>query len=53
VSQPESERLFDPDRLAALLSTGLLDSADNAEFDRLSELTRRVLRVPVALISRC
>lgn len=40
-----------PERLKALRETGLLDSAPEAEFDRLTALVRRVLNAPVALIS--
>jgi diguanylate cyclase (GGDEF)-like protein len=39
------------DRLKALRSTGLLDSAPEARFDRLTRLIRRLLGVPVALVS--
>jgi signal transduction histidine kinase len=35
----------------ALRATGLLDTPPEADFDRLTELVRRVLRVPVALVS--
>lgn len=41
----------DPKRLRALRQTGLLDSPPAEEFDRITELVRRVLAVPVALIS--
>lgn len=41
----------DPDRIAALRRTGLLDTAPEAPFDRLTELAAKTLRVPVALIS--
>ncbi len=39
------------DRLKALRSTGLLDSAPEERFDRLTRLIRRLLSVPVALVS--
>lgn len=39
------------DRLKALRSTGLLDSAPEARFDRLTRLIRRLLGVPTALVS--
>ena len=39
------------ERLAALRSTGLLDSPDESAFDRLTALVSTALRVPVALIS--
>ncbi len=41
----------DPRRLQALHATGLLDSPPEDTFDRVTELVRRVLAVPVALIS--
>ncbi len=41
----------DPRRLRALRATGLLDSPPEEAFDRLTDLVRRVLAVPVALIS--
>jgi PAS domain S-box-containing protein len=40
-----------PARLAALRMTALLDSPPEAAFDRLAQLVRRLLRVPVSLIS--
>lgn len=41
----------DPQRLAALRATGLLDTPPAEGFDRLTDLVRRVLAVPVALVS--
>lgn len=41
----------DPDRLAALRETGLLDSEVEEEFDRLTRLATVLLRVPGALFS--
>lgn len=41
----------DPDRLAALRATGLLDSAPEEAFDRITRLAERFLSVPVAMIS--
>lgn len=41
----------DAKRLRALRATGLLDSPPTEAFDRLTDLVRRVLAVPVALIS--
>ena len=46
-----STRLHDPKRLQALQRTGLLDSAPEPTFDRITALVCRLLRVPVALIS--
>src|SRR4051794_38838457 len=47
-----SHRLTGPDaeRLAELRRTGLLDSPREAAYDRITELTTRLLEVPVALI---
>jgi two-component sensor histidine kinase len=39
------------ERRAALLATGLLDSPIDAEFDRITGLVSRLMRVPVALVS--
>ena len=51
----DSETVFasvtDPDRLAALRATGLLDSAPEEAFDRITRLAERLLGVPVAMIS--
>src|SRR3712207_2992610 len=44
-------RLDDPQRLAALRATGLLDSPSEEAFDRLTRLVTRVLDVPVALVT--
>ena len=41
----------DPERLAALHRTCLLDSKAEEEFDRLTRLARRALNVPATLIS--
>ncbi|HET7458172.1 MAG TPA: GAF domain-containing sensor histidine kinase [Gemmatimonadaceae bacterium] len=41
----------DPERLAALHATALLDSPAEAAFDRLTRLASRLLRAPVALVS--
>ena len=43
--------LQDPARLAALDATGLLDSAPENPFDRVTNLVRRLLGVPVSLVS--
>jgi PAS domain S-box-containing protein len=43
--------LNEPARVAALRETGLLDSPREESFDRLTRLTARLLRVPVALFS--
>lgn len=43
--------LHDPLRLAALGETGLLDSAPEESFDRLTRLAVRVLDVPTALVT--
>jgi PAS domain S-box-containing protein len=43
--------LTDPDRLAALRQTRLLDTPAEAVFDRLARLAARLLDVPIALMS--
>jgi diguanylate cyclase (GGDEF)-like protein len=43
--------LGDPRRLAALAESGLLDSAPEAAFDRVTRLVAEVLHVPVALFT--
>jgi PAS domain S-box-containing protein len=45
-----TDAVSNPDRLAALYRTGLLDTASPA-FDRLTRLAARILDVPVALVS--
>jgi PAS domain S-box-containing protein len=45
-----SALLRDPDRVAAVRRTGLLDDAPDPAFDRLTRLAGRLLRCPVALI---
>jgi GAF domain-containing protein len=44
-------RLDDPERLAALRATGLLDSWPEPEFDRVTRLAARALAAPVAILS--
>lgn len=41
----------DPDRLAELRATALLDSAPEEVFDRITRLAERLLHVPVAMVS--
>ncbi len=43
--------ILDSGRLAALASTGLLDSEPEPEFDRLTALTARVAGAPVSLVA--
>jgi PAS domain S-box-containing protein len=43
--------LHDPDRLAALRSTNLLDSGTEEAFDRLTRLASKFLRAPVSLVT--
>ena len=43
--------LGDPDRLAALYRSGLLDSPAEPGFDRLTRLAARILRAPISLVS--
>lgn len=45
------DALDDPDRLGALYRTGLLDSAPEPGFDRLTRLAARILRAPISLVS--
>lgn len=45
------ERLNNPERLAALKATGLLDSPTNPNYDRLTKLISKLLGVPFSLIS--
>jgi len=45
------DRLANSDRLAALHTTGLLDSPPELAFDRITGLVTRALNAPVALIS--
>ena len=46
-----AEAVRDPQRLAALHQAGLLDTAAEPAFDRVTALVRRVLGVPTALVS--
>ncbi len=48
---PAMDRVRDPWRLVVLRSTGLLDQVREPSFDRLTRLTARVLKCPVALVS--
>ena len=50
-SEPPSDPRRDPDRLAALRRTALLDTPAEEAFDRLTRLVTTVLGVPVALVS--
>ena len=45
------DAVSDPERLAALHATNLLDSPAERAFDRITKLAARVLHAPVALIS--
>ncbi len=47
----DSSALDDPDRLAELRATELLDSAPEEPFDRITRLAERLLDVPVAMIT--
>lgn len=47
----DSSALDDPDRLAELRATGLLDSPPEEPFDRITRLAERLLDVPVAMIT--
>lgn len=49
--KPDLSRIDDPDRLAALRRTLLLDSPGEPSFDRLTELASLILDAPVSLVS--
>ena len=51
VEAPLLRPLDDPERLAALRETALLDSPAEGAFDRLTRLAARLLRAPIALVS--
>jgi two-component system, cell cycle sensor histidine kinase and response regulator CckA len=51
VDRTASDRLNDVERLAAVAGLGLVAAPGSPEFDRLTDLTRRVLGVPVALVT--
>lgn len=45
------ERLRDPQRLAAVLRTALMDTPTEEDFDRLARMTARIFRTPTAIVS--
>src|SRR5689334_5819059 len=47
---PPDSAVHDPERLAALTDTGLLDSPADPAYDRIAELAASMLDAPVALI---
>lgn len=47
----DREVLADPARIAALARSGLLDSPPEETFDRLTRISTRALRVPVAMLT--
>ena len=49
--QPASLPADEEQRVQALVNTGLLDSAEEKRFERLTKLAQQVLHVPVALVS--
>ena len=51
IDAPVVRPLADPERLAALRETALLDSPAEGSFDRLTRLAARLLRAPMALVS--
>ncbi len=51
VASTAADHVRDPERLAALHRTALLDSPADVAFDRLTRLATRILDVPVALVS--
>ncbi|MDQ4099988.1 MAG: PAS domain S-box protein [Chloroflexota bacterium] len=50
MTRPAKDALRDPERLAALRRTALLDPSADTAFDRLTRLATRVMGVPVALV---
>ncbi|MBD0321019.1 MAG: GAF domain-containing protein [Gemmatimonadetes bacterium] len=51
LSTSEPAAVHDPERIAALRSSGLLDADAEEAFDRMTRLAVRLLRVPAAFIS--
>lgn len=51
MSSPPSDRVHDPERLAALRRSGLLGTLPEESFDRLTRMAARLLDAPVALVS--
>ncbi len=51
MSDPVQDAILDPSRLRALRETGLLDTAPELNFDRLTRLAGRLVGTPVALVS--
>lgn len=51
VTEAPTERLRAPQRLAAVLESGMLDTAPTKLFDDITRLAANLLRVPAALIS--
>ena len=49
--RPASLPADEEQRVQALVNTGLLDSAEEKRFERLTKLAQQVLHVPVALVS--
>src|ERR1700759_5693270 len=47
----EGSAVHDPERLAALEATGLLDAERDRTFDRLTRLASRVLATPISVMS--
>jgi PAS domain S-box-containing protein len=48
---PSSDPLHDPDRLAAVRATGLLDTPPETEFDRLTRIAARLFGTPISLLT--
>ena len=48
---PAPATVADPDRLAAVKATGLLDGPPRPALDRVADLAARIVRAPVALVS--
>lgn len=50
-NEPRPQALDSPERLSALLATGLLDSPSSEQYDRLTRLASAFLNAPTALMS--
>jgi hypothetical protein len=51
-NQTTSVKLLQPDRLAELEATALLDSPVEEAFDRFTRLASTILKTPVSLVDR-
>ena len=51
IMQAPQSAISDPERISVLEETGVMDFSPSEEFDEISKLTAKILRVPVALVS--